>query len=361
MHIKRNIGATLAIAMLAGILAGCGNGKAKDTGELVYITDFKAEDFVDLGEYKGVEIEVAAPAVSDDDMMLYIKNAFADYAEPVDGRSVEMGDITNIDYEGKMDGVAFAGGTAKGAELIIGSGSFIPGFEEGVVGMEIGQTKDIKLAFPDPYKNNPDLSGKEVVFTVTLNGISAPSVTDELVKGLALTDLSTVEEYEKYVYDNLMAQAQADFEERRMDAALAAVEEGSSLKTPPQGMVNRMKENLTNTLTSYAQMYGMGLQQYIAYAYDSEVEDYEAFLLEQAALTAQRYILLAAVADKEGISVTDEELEAEFAEMAKRYGYESADAYKEEIDVDAYREFQLIQKAREFLGENAVVKSPDAQ
>lgn len=196
-----------------------------------------------------------------------------------------------------------------------------------------------------------------MVFTVTLNGISAPKVTDELVKGLGLTDCSTVAEYEKYVYDNLMAQARADYEEQKMDEAVAAVVESSSFKTPPEGMVNRLNENLTNTLTSYAQMYGMGLKQYISYAYGSEVEDYEAFLSEQAEQTARRYIMLAAVAAKEGVFVTDEELEAEFAEMAERYGYESADAYKEEIDVDAYRKFQLIQKARKFLGENAVVKS----
>lgn len=355
MHIKikRNVAVALAIAVLAGILSGCGN---KDTSGLIYTTDFKAEDFVDLGAYMGVEIAVAAPGVSDDAVKMYIKNTFSDYAEPVSGRRAEMGDITNIDYEGKLEGVAFAGGTAKGTELIIGSGSFIPGFEEGVVGMEIGQTKDINLAFPDPYKNNPDLSGRDVVFTVTLNGISAPDVTDELVKGLGLTDCDTVEKYEKYVYDNLLVQAQADFEQQKMDEAVAAVEESSRFKEPPEGMVNRLKENLTNTLTSYAQMYGMGLEQYISYAYDSEVEDYGEFLAEQAKLTARRYIMLAAIADKEGISVTEEELEAEFAKMAERYGYESADAYKAEINVDAYREFQLIQKAREFLGENAVVK-----
>lgn len=355
---KRNFMVTLAIAMAIGFLGGCGN---KDTGKLVYITDFKVKDYVELGEYEGMEVEVAAPEVSDDDMIVYIKSAFSDYAESVSDRSVEMGDTTNIDYEGKLDGVAFEGGTAKGAELVIGSGRFIPGFEEGVVGMKVGQTKDIHLAFPDPYVSNPDLSGKEVAFTVTVNDISAPKVTDELVKGLGLTDCSTVEEYEKYVYDNLMAQAQADFEEQKMDEAVTALEESSSFKTPPEGMVNRLNENLTNTLTSYAQMYGMDLKQYISYAYGSEAENYEEFLRKQAELTAQRYIMLAAVADREGISVTEEELETEFAEMAERYRYESVDAYKEEIDVDAYREFQLIQRAREFLGENAVVKSPGAQ
>lgn len=352
---KRSASITLAMTLFAGILGGCGN---KDTSGLVYTTDFKAEDYVDLGEYKGVEIEVASPEVSDDAMKTYIKSAFSNYAEPVSGRSVEMGDITNIDYEGKLDGVAFEGGTAKGAELVIGSGRFIPGFEDGVVGMEIGQTKDIDLAFPDPYASNPDLAGKDVVFTVTVNGISAPHITDELVEGLGLTDCSTVEEYEKYVYDNLMAQAQADFEEQKMDEAVVAVEESSSFKEPPDGMVNRLNENLTNTLTSYAQMYGMELQQYISYAYGSGVENYEEFLLEQARFTAQRYIMLAAIADKEGILVTEEELEEDFAKMAERYKYESVEAYKAEIDVDAYKEFQLIQKVREFLGENAVVKSP---
>ncbi len=351
---KRKIAAILTAIMAVGILGACGD---KDTSGLVYISDFETEDYVKLGEYIGAEVEVEEPEVSDGEVMVYMKSTFSGYAEAVSGRSVEMGDTANIDYEGKMDGVAFEGGTAKGTDLTIGSGRFIPGFEEQVVGMEIGQTRDIELAFPDPYTNNPDFSGKDVVFTVTVNSISAPEITDELVKGLGITDCDSVEAYRQYVYDNLMAQAKADFQEEKMDAAVAALEESSTFKAPPDGMVSRLNENLKSTLTSYAQMYGMSLEQYVSYAYGGTVENYEEFLTEQAKNTAQRYIMLAVVADQEGISVTDEELESEFAELATAYGYESVEAYKEEVNVEAYKEFQLIQKARQFLGENAVVKN----
>ncbi|MDE6963730.1 MAG: FKBP-type peptidyl-prolyl cis-trans isomerase, partial [Lachnospiraceae bacterium] len=197
---KRLLAAAAPIALAFGLTA-CGG---KDTSEMRYMTDFKAEDYVLLGEYKGIEVAVESPEVSDDYLesaLSYMMMEAAEYV-PVTERSVENGDRVIIDFEGKQDGVAFAGGTASGYELTIGSGQFIAGFEDGVIGMEIGETKDLDLKFPDPYNPNPDLSGAPVVFTVTLHEISEPEVpelTDEYVAGLGLTDCSTVSEYKDYV------------------------------------------------------------------------------------------------------------------------------------------------------------------
>ncbi len=321
-----------------------------------YLSDYRANDYVALGEYKGVEIN------ADEFLQQWIDSALAANAETVEvtGRSVELGDTANIDYEGKMDGVAFEGGTAKGTDLVIGSGMFIEGFEEGVIGMEIGETKDIHLKFPDPYKGNPDLSGEPVVFTVTVNSITAkklPELTDEYVAGLGSEDYSTVEEYKSYMYDLMLTQD--TFNTQRANAAIEAAKENAVFQDMPEGMLNRMYDNLLNTAAVYAYMNGMDVGQYTSYVYGGSADDYEAVLMDQANMMAQHYILMGAIAEQEGIEVTDEELEESISAEASgyaSYGYESEEAYKAAIDKEAYREFLLVEKTVGFLGESTVLR-----
>lgn len=388
---KKKITAVMLSIMLAGTLAACGSSDADNTSDIdvqeqageeqqeteaaasnedsseaadtagsdgpKYLLDYTAGDYVTLGEYKGIEID------ADELLQQWIDYTLADDAETVEvtDRSVELGDTANIDYEGKMDGVAFEGGTAQGTDLEIGSGSFIEGFEEGVVGMEIGETKDIHISFPDPYLGNPDLSGKPVVFTVTVNSITAkdvPELTDEYVEGLGSEEYSTVEEYRKFMYDFMLEQK--EFESQRANIVIEAAKENAAFKDMPEGMLNRMYENLLNTASAYAYMYGTDVGTYIAYVYGGRADDYETVLMDQAELMAQHYILMGAVAEAEGIEVTDAEVEesidAESAGYAG-YGYESEEAYKAAIDTEAYKEYLLVEKVTGFLGENAVLNS----
>ena len=327
-------------AMLAGVCTACG-GKSPD--ELKYVTDLKAKDYVILGEYKGIEVAVASPEVSDEYLegaLRYMMMENAEYV-PVTGRGVENGDRVIIDFEGKQDGVAFAGGTARGYELIIGSGKFIDGC---VVGMEIGETKDLDLKFPDPYDPNPDLSGAPVVFTVTLHEIGepkTPELTDEYVAGLGLTDCSTVSEYREYVRERLTEQRQADFEAERENAAVEALESASRFEEPPEAMVNRIFGILTSNASAYAGMYQMEVGDYVANVYGGTAEEYQDTLRGQAEMISRRYIMLAAIADEEGLKVSDEELEENVT--------------GDNIDKEALRESLLVQKAAKFLGENASV------
>ena len=342
--IKRSLAVIVLSVMLAGALSACGSKSADDTaltdanesGEEgqqeaadtdtltqegsvengavnpakengpKYLSDYRAGDYVTLGEYKGVEIN------ADEFLQQWIDSALAADAKTVEvtGRSVELGDIANIDYEGKMDGVAFEGGTAEGTDLEIGSGRFIEGFEEGIIGMEIGETRDIHLNFPDPYKGNPDLSGEPVVFTVTVNSITAkelPVLTDEYVAGLGSEDYSTVEEYKSYMYDLMLSQE--DFNTQKANAAIESAKENAVFQDMPEGMLNRMYDNLLNTAAAYAYMNGMDVGQYTAYVYGGSPDSYETVLMDQANMMAQHYILMGAIAEQEGIEVTDEELE----------------------------------------------------
>ncbi|MBD5548992.1 MAG: trigger factor [Lachnospiraceae bacterium] len=387
---KKNILAILMVIMFAAMMAGCGNSDTSnpeqneseqeqeqdtdqpdenaddgeaDTDEPAYLTDFNAGDYVTLGQYKGVEVEVAAPVVTEesvDEYLEYVLSAHAG-AVPVTDRSAQSGDIVNIDFEGKLDGVAFDGGSAQGFELTIGAGGFIDGFEDAIIGMEIGEMKDADLRFPDPYPSNPDLADKDVVFSFTLNSISeqvVPELTDEFVEDLGIEGCTTVEDYRKFIYDGLTEQAQAAFEEEKTSAAIAAVEENTTFETAPDGMIKRMNETLTDSAFSYAQMYGMSTGEYVAAVYGGTADTYEDVLWEEAAIMAQRYLMIGAIADEEGIVVTDEELDEILADEAEMFGFEDVEEYKEELDVEAYREYLLVQKVVEFLAENAVAKEP---
>ena len=154
---------------VALLLSGCGM-KEED---MKYLKDFDPSKYVTLGEYKGMNITIPKTEVTDEDVDSYIDyllSANESYVDITDRDVAQNGDVANIDYEGKKDGVAFDGGTAQGYDLNLGSGVFIDGFEDGVVGMKVGETKDLTLTFPDNYANE-DLAGAEVVFTVTLNSI----------------------------------------------------------------------------------------------------------------------------------------------------------------------------------------------
>ena len=149
--------------------------KGIDNLETITLNDIKPGDYVELGEYKGITVELAPATVTDEQVEEYINNLAlsSPLMTEITDRAVESGDVTNIDFEGRYADTeeAFDGGTAQGYDLEIGSGSFIPGFEDGVIGMNVGESKDIKLTFPEDYAA-ANLAGKEVIFKVTVNKIS---------------------------------------------------------------------------------------------------------------------------------------------------------------------------------------------
>lgn len=379
---KKKILAVFLTAALSLTAAACGGGQeegqdagtAQETGESArqdtgaakepvtgaggYMKDLNADEYVTLGEYKGIEVALDEPEVTKEYLDGYIEYVQQNNAVsvPVTDRPVEMGDVVTIDYVGKIDGVAFDGGSAEGYELTIGSGQFIDGFEDGCIGMEVGETRDVEAAFPDPYTNNPDLAGKVAVFTVTVNGISVkevPELTDEYVQSLSLEGCTNVEEYRAYVYDVLMEQQRESYESSKADLAYEKVAEACEFKDAPEAMVARMNDTLTANLSSYAGMYGVDLGTYVSAVYGGTAEDYETVLLEQSKTMAQHYLMMQAIADREGLSVSDEELEEQLALEAQDYGYETVEEYKALVDVEAFREYLMTQKVLAFLGENA--------
>lgn len=384
--------AVTAVSLSAMMLAGCGDSAADETQESAVETEESSEaaetetveekvyadesymdyldvdDFVELGDYLGVEVTLEAPYVSDAQVESYIQSVLANnpVRTEITDRAVQDGDVTDISYVGTQDGVAFDGGTADNYELTIGSGAFIDGFEDGVIGMKIGETKELNLTFPETYKNNPDLAGAEVVFTVTLNKIyeeTQPELNDEFVAGLGIENVAAVEDYRQYVYDGLMENAQYQYDMDVENAVLNVIYENANFKAVPEAMADRYYDRLVTNMTYQAALYGVDLETFMLYGYGMTAEQYEPDMKESAQRAAEQILMLQAIAEKEGLTVSDEEMEEDIAAKAVEYGYESADAYKEVIgnEVKGYREFVMSEKVTAYLLEKANITQTEPE
>ena len=361
-------------ALLGALMTGCGNADTdtaettqesmaesetgteagtEDYGPEAYLSGINVADYVTLGEYKGIEVSVDAPVVTDEYLDSYIDYVLQSnmVTTEITDRPVEEGDIVNIDYEGKIDGVAFDGGTAQGYDLTIGSGTFIDGFEDGLIGAETGETVDVNVTFPENYQGE-EVAGKDAVFTVTVNSISVetlPELTDEFVQGLDV-GVNTVEEYRQYAYDLLMEEEQATHDSNAEIAVLEAVMAGSQIQDPPEDMTNRYYNRIIDNMTYYASLYGYDLETFLSMQGTSEDA-----IRESAVQAGQEIIVMQAIADAEGLSVTNEELDAEIETNAGSLGYDDVEEYRASLDVEGYREYMMSEKVLNFLLENAVV------
>ncbi|MBO7352750.1 MAG: FKBP-type peptidyl-prolyl cis-trans isomerase, partial [Lachnospiraceae bacterium] len=224
---KKKFTAAALVLCLALVLGACSKGNAN------VITGYKSGD-VTLGQYKGVEYSPLSTEVTDEDIQKKIDsflNSNQEKVEITDRTDVRDGDVTSIDFTGYMNGETFEGGTGTDYPLTIGSGQFIDGFEDGLVGVNVGETVDLALQFPDPYQNNPDFAGKPVTFTVTVNGIYTmvtPEFTDELVADK--TDYNTTAEYRDYVASQLKTQLESDAQSSKEYDIVKKVIENSTFK-----------------------------------------------------------------------------------------------------------------------------------
>lgn len=348
---KCRIRTAAVLGAAAVLMTACGSKE--------YLQDIKAEKYVTLGEYKGAEVEEKEPAVADGVVDSYINYVLAQKAttKEVTGRTVQEGDVVSIDYVGYQDGVAFEGGTGS-YDLTIGSGSFIDGFEDGLIGHEIGEQVSLDLTFPDPYENNPDLAGKPVVFEVTINAIKeaeTPELTDEFVSGLGLENVSTVDEFKEYVYDIFYQDAQSTYNNSVKSDITDQVMAGCTFEALPTEMTERYYNGLVDEMTALAKNQGTTLENYMSVYYGLDADSYEEKLREIAMTRGQQYVMFQAIADLEGIQVSDEEVDQEIQRRVETYGYESADAYKESTDVKALEEYLMANKVMDFLIENAEI------
>lgn len=318
--------------------------------------EYKALDYVTLGQYKGLEVTLAPTEVTDEEIQSEIQSTLSQNEKltTLEEGTVEEGDVANIDYEGKIDGEAFDGGTDKGFDLTIGSGSFIEGFESGLVGKKIGGETDLNLKFPDTY-TNADVAGKDVVFHVTVNSVKrAPELTDELVG--EISDYKTVDEYKKSIEDSLIEQKKSVQDSQKLNDLMSQVYENSEIKGYPQELVDYNIKQYRDYYEGYAEQSDMTFADFLEQNLQMSEEDFNTQVETTVKQSLEQEMLLRAIAESEGITISDEE----FAEGAEKYavqlGAESADALVEQYGKSMVEISLMQDKAIEIVQNSAVVK-----
>lgn len=353
---KKKLWICLAVMMMMSLMSACGDDKAdnKDSGR-VSVADLNVEKYITLGEYKNIAVTVSPKTeVTDEMVATYAYSAYINLVTKENGgitdRAVEEGDVVNFDYAGTMDGEAFDGGTAEGTELEIGSGQFIPGFEEGMIGMKPGETKDLNLTFPDNYYE--DKAGKAVVFTVTVNYILPTELQDDVVAGFGNENFANVEEFNQAVKETLERQIQSNYDNNVSAAILEQVIANSTFAELPQDLVDQYAEQITATLQTTVASYGMDVDSYCQYVYGMAFTDY---VTEAADVTVKQVLVIQRIAEIENLILTDKQLDERIAEIVADNGWSSEEELLENYAKDVIKDSLLFQNVTAFLAENAVI------
>ncbi len=324
--------------------------------------DYKALDYVTLGEYKGLPVTLASLAVTDEQIDSEISAALSqnDKLETLTEGTVENGDIANIDYEGVKDGVAFEGGTDKGFDLTIGSGTFIEGFEEGLVGKKVGESVDLNLTFPENY-GNTDLAGQEVVFHVTINSIKrAPEFTDELAAELSDNAYSNVADYRANVKETLTAQNKTMQDNQKINDLMTQLYNNSTINDYPAELVEFQKQQYMDYYTTYAEQSDMSLEDFIQQNFGVSMDEFNTQMEETAKQGLRQELLLKAIVETEGLTLEEGEYEKRAQEYVNQMGFADIAALEEQYGQKLVETNMLLDKALELVEENAVVTDPDA-
>ena len=320
---------------------------------LTFTTDVYPE--VTLGQYKGLEVVKASVSVSDEQVEAELNRMAQNIASTeVVEKAAEMGDTANIDFEGFADGVAFAGGKGEGHDLKLGSGQFIPGFEEQVVGMTAGEEKDVNVTFPEDY-HAADLAGKAVVFKVKLNKVTVtnvPAIDDEFAKDVS--EFETLEELK----NDIRAKA-AEAAEKQAQAAFedAAVEMAANNTTVdmPAALVEAELDNQMERFAYQLQMSGYSMDAY-AKMMGGDVNTMRNAFRPQAEKQAKVNVTLTAIIEAEGIEATEDDMNAEFGSLAKQYELD-VEKIKTMIPAEELKASIENRKAVKAITESAVAKA----
>ena len=329
-------------------------GKGQD---LIFTAVFQTKPEAELGKYKGVEIKKVEYKVTDEDVEHELGHMQEHNSRliSVEDRPVEKGNIANINFEGFVDDVAFEGGKAENHDLEIGSNTFIPGFEDQIIGMKIDEEKDIKVKFPDEYFSK-DLAGKDATFKVKVNEIKKkelPTLDDEFAKDVS--EFDTLKELKASIKEKQQKQNDERAKYETQDAVIKAVCENVKVDIP-SGMVETETENMLKDMEQRLAYQGLKLDQYLQMMGKTREEmqkEYEP----QATEAIKSRLALEAVIKAEKIEVAEIDVDEKIKEMAKNYGKENDEEFLKNENVRNYIKQGLeSEKAIEFLVENAKIK-----
>ena len=322
---------------------------------LVSVSD--VSKYVTIGEYKGLTLDRASVTVTDDDVQAEIDYNLEEKGTEVNDGTVEEGDSVTINFTGTIDGKEFDGGSAEDYDLVIGEGGMIDGFEDGIIGMKKGETKELDLTFPDDYYEE-SVAGKPVVFKVTLQKFARPSeLNDEWVA--ANTEYKTVDEYraavKKELEENETKSADYDLYSNAWSEVLA----NSEVKEYPEEDVDKAVEAYKKLNENYVKEAGMEMSDFLKAQGMSE-EDYEEDCQQYAESKVEQNLIVQGIMDAEGLSLDDDDIQTLKDELLSEYGYESFDqlvAYYGEQEVN---ESLALMRVERFIVDNATVNETSA-
>lgn len=358
--------ATAAAAATTAAAATVEEESTWQNDDMAYLSGIKASDYVELPDgYKHQEVQARKPAdPTDEDVERRIEAVLQNSGtlEEVD-RKVEQWDTVNIDYVGKIDGKEFEGGSGS-YDLVIGSGTFIEGFEEGLIGAKKGETLDLKLKFPESYPA-ADVAGKDVVFTVTVNKISDYKLTDDFVKSLNLTNIfgqavTDVSTFEEYIRSNMIEENETSYTwaiKHQIDNKLLEI--CTFKQDIPENMLESYHFQYQNYLNNAASANYMDLVTYMQRQYGATEDNYEAMILDFAKQGAQLGIIYQAIADERDLNPTEEEIQGAIGEYVKA---DTTGLKAEDMDrfIKEYiRDELLSNRVRSWLYENSKVTEPE--
>ena len=322
----------------------------------VFTATVAVKPAVELGEYKGIQVEKAPIEVKDEEIEAQItkEREANSRTVTVDDRAVAQGDIVTLDFEGFVDGVAFEGGKGENYDLTIGSNAFIPGFEDQLVGAEIGKELDVNVTFPEEY-GAKDLAGKAAVFKCKVNGIKVkelPAVDDEFAQ--EVSEFDTLDEYKADIKAKLLKEKEDEAARAKEDAVIGKIIEGAKMEIP-DAMVEYQTRQMLDEFAQRIQSQGISLDQYFQFTGLTE-EKYMEEMKPRALQNIQSRLVLEAVAQAENLVAEEADIEEEIKKMADMYKME-ADKIKEllgERQMEEMKKDIAVQKAAKLVAEAAV-------
>ncbi len=306
---------------------------------------------VTLGEYKGLDIHKDEVQVSDEDVdaeLSKVQDRYADWVIREEAEEAVLGDQVTIDFVGKKDGEAFEGGSGENYPLELGSNTFIPGFEDQLVGVKSGDVKDVNVTFPEDYQAK-DLAGQEAVFTVTVHDIKykdRPEVNDELIAQLKRDGVETVEKFKEVTREDLTKQREKAAEEKFTSEVVEAVSNNATVDIPAV-MIESEVDSMLQQFGQQMQQSGFTLEQYFQATGQSEA-DMKATMRPEALSRVKNALVLQAVVKAENIEVSDEDVEKEYNEMSTLYNME-VEQIKRLLPAENIKSDLAQQKALELL------------
>lgn len=330
-------------------------GKGKD---FIYTVTFYVKPEATVKEYKGLEVEKFNTKVTKKDVEKELDMARDKNARivSIDDRDLKDGDISTIDFEGFIDGVAFEGGKAENFELTIGSGQFIPGFEDQLVGMKIGEEREINVKFPDEY-HAENLAGKDAMFKVKLISIKAkilPELDDEFAKDVS--EFETLEEYKKDLEKTIKAKKENEAKMQKESKALEKLVENTEVNIP-EAMIDSEVEKMVEQFSANLSYQGLTIEKYCEYM-GSTLEEFKTNLRPNAKRDVTLKLALEYVAKAEDIKVEEKDIDAKIEELVKQYGdTENTENFKNNPNIRHYVTEQVLQeKTIAIIVDNAVEK-----